>query len=143
MSVLKVDRSESYLEYYHTATLVRAEVTRLCMNENIVPKRWRPIFCFPTVQKLIDLMDAISAADVIECKNEDEYILKIKWQQRAIIVIEQIFQQLQYLIETLRPNLDKFQKATELLVDESKYLDKWKQETEKAFETFKLDAKNW
>ena len=61
MSVLKNKRSESQLEFYHTATLIRKELTRFVMEEKIVPKRWRPVFTFPMVEKVIRLIDYITA----------------------------------------------------------------------------------
>ena len=69
MSVLKRNRSESQLEFYNTATKVRAELTRFVMNEKVVPKRWRPVFTFPMVEHLIKLFDSITAANTIYPQN--------------------------------------------------------------------------
>ena len=65
MSVLKNKRGESQMEFYHTATLARAELTKFVMNDSIVPKRWRPVFTFPIIEKVIALIDNITAANTI------------------------------------------------------------------------------
>lgn len=69
MGVLKNKRSESKLEFYHTATKIRAELTRMVMNEKIIPKRWWPAFTFPMIEKLIALVDHITAANTIYPQN--------------------------------------------------------------------------
>ena len=109
MSVLKNKRSESQLEFYHTATLIRAELTRFVMNEKIVPKRWRPVFTFPMVEKIIKLIDYITAANTIYPQNLREAERRRDYQTQAIITVEQILQLLQYILTTLPVNPDKFQ----------------------------------
>ena len=88
MSVLKNKRSESQLEFYHTATLIRTELTRFVMNEKIVPKRWRPVFTFPMVDKVIKLFDYITAANTIYPQNLREAERRRDYQTQAIIVVE-------------------------------------------------------
>ena len=126
MSVLKRNRSESQLEFYNTATLIRSELTRFVMNDKIVPKRWRPVFTFPMVAHVLSMMDNITAANTIypHCLREAE--MRRDYQTKAIISVEQIFQLLQFLLTTLPVNANKFQPVTELLVKEAQLLRGWR-----------------
>lgn len=126
MSVLKNKRSQSSLEFYHTATVIRAELTRFVMSEKNIPKRWRPVFTFPMVEKLHRLFDYITAANTIYPTNEHEAELRRDYQTRAIIIVEQIIQMLQYMITTLQIDIDKLQPVTELLLKESALLKGWR-----------------
>lgn len=137
MSVLKNKRSESQLEFYHTATLIRTELTRFVMNEKIVPKRWRPVFTFPMVDKVIKLFDYITAANTIYPQNLCEAERRRDYQTQAIITVEQILQLLQYMLTTLSINPDKFQPVTELLVKEAALLRGWRKSDNKFIAKFK------
>ena len=136
MSVLKNKRTESQLEFFHTATKIQSELTRFVMNEKIVPKRWRPVFTFPMVDKAIRLIDCITAANTIYPKNLHELELRRDYQTRAIITVEQILQLLQFMLSTLPIDPDKFQPITELLVKEAALLRGWRKSDNKIAEKF-------
>lgn len=136
MSVLKINRSESQMEFYHTATLARAELTRFVMSENIVPKRWRPVFTFPIIEKVIALIDNITAANTIYPQNMREYEMRREYQTKAIINVEQIIQLLQFMLTTLPICADKFQPVTELLMKEGALLRGWRKADNKLKEKF-------
>lgn len=126
MSVLKNKRSQSKLEFYHTAILIRNELTKFVMNEKIVPKRWRPVFTFPIIDKGILLVDHITAANTIYPQNVHEAERRRDFQTDAIIVVEQIIQLLQYMLSTLNLDPNKFQPITEMLLKESTLLRGWR-----------------
>ena len=126
MSVLKRYRSESQLEFYNTATRLRAELTRFVMNEKIVPKRYRPVFTFPMVSRLIELFNNITAANTIYPKSLREAELRREYQTKAIITVEQIFQLLQYMLTTLPINANKFRPVTQMLIKEAQLLRGWR-----------------
>ena len=136
MSVLKNNRGESQMEYYHTATLARAELTRFVMNDNIVPKRWRPVFTFPIIEKVIALIDNITAANTIYPQNMREYEMRREYQTKAIITVEKIIQLLQFMLTTLPICADKFQPVTELLMKEGALLRGWRKADNKLKEKF-------
>ncbi|MCM1234044.1 MAG: hypothetical protein NC489_28400 [Ruminococcus flavefaciens] len=136
MSVLKNNRGESQMEFYHTATLARAELTRFVMNDNIVPKRWRPVFTFPIIEKVIALIDNITAANTIYPQNMREYEMRREYQTKAIITVEQIIQLLQFMLTTLPICADKFQPVTELLMKEGALLRGWRKADNKLKEKF-------
>ena len=137
MSVLKNKRSESQLEFYHTATLIRAELTRFVMNDKVVPKRWRPVFTFPMTEKVIRLVDYITAANTIYPQNRREAEMRRDYQTQAIITVEQILQLLQFMLTTLPVDPDKFQPVTELLIKEATLLRGWRKSDNKFMEKFK------
>lgn len=137
MGVLKNKRSESQLEFYHTATIIRAELTRFVMNDKIVPKRWRPVFTFPMTEKVIRLFDYITAANTIYPQNRREAEMRRDYQTKAIITVEQILQLLQFMLTTLSVDPDKFQPITELLVKEAALLRGWRKSDNKFLEKFK------
>ena len=136
MSVLKNNRGESQMEFYHTATLARAELTRFVMNDNIVPKRWRPVFTFPIIEKVIALIDNITAANTIYPQDMREYEMRREYQTKAIITVEQIIQLLQFMLTTLPICADKFQPVTELLMKEGALLRGWRKADNKLKEKF-------
>ena len=136
MSVLKNNRGESQMEFYHTATLARAELTRFVMNDNIVPKRWRPVFTFPIIEKVIALIDNITATNTIYPQNMREYEMRREYQTKAIITVEQIIQLLQFMLTTLPICADKFQPVTELLMKEGALLRGWRKADNKLKEKF-------
>ena len=141
MSVLKNKRGESQLEFYHTATIIRAELTRFVMNEKIVPKRWRPVFTFPMVEKIVKLIDYITAANTIYPQNIREAERRRDYQTQAIITVEQILQLLQYMLDTLCVNPDKFQPVTELLAKEATLLRGWRKADNKFLEKYRKEEK--
>lgn len=125
MSVLKNKRSESTIEFYHNATVIRAEITRYVMNEKHVPKRWRPVFTFPMIEKLIAMMDNIVAANTIFPTCKEDVKLRASYQQQAIICVEQIFEQMQYMIQTLKLYEESLQPIVEMLQREMQLLRGW------------------
>lgn len=126
MSVLKNKRNQSQLEFYHTATVIRNDLTKFVMNEKNIPKRWRPVFTFPMVEKLIALVDNIVAANSIYPVNVHEAEVRRDYQTKAIIIVEQILQLLQFLLSTLDVDPDKMQPVVGLLVKESNLLRGWR-----------------
>lgn len=136
MGVLKNKRGESQMEFYHTATLARAELTKFVMNDSIVPKRWRPVFTFPIIEKVITLIDNITAANTIYPQSMHEYEMRRDYQTKAIITVEQIIQLLQFMLSTLPVSADKFQPVTELLMKEGALLRGWRKADNKLKEKF-------
>ena len=107
------------------------------MNDKVVPKRWRPVFTFPMVEKVIKLFDYITAANTIYPQSLREAERRRDYQTQAIITVEQILQLLQYMLTTLSINPDKFQPVTELLVKEAALLRGWRKSDNKFVVKFK------
>lgn len=100
-SVLARFRKISEMEFYRTSYELRSKLTLALMNENIVPKRYRPIFTFPTLEMVRHLIDHIIVAFNIY-PNSAQLLDDRKAMQRAAIDdLDMIDDQLQYLVETL------------------------------------------
>jgi len=94
-SVLKNRRSISELEFFQNAIALRTELTKFILNDKNVPKSYRLYFALPMKSKLTALMDNITAANTIYPINEHELEQRRDYQTKAIIVCEQILQELQ------------------------------------------------
>lgn len=126
MGVLKSKQNLSNLEFYRTATIIRADLTRFVMNEKNVPKRWRPVFTFPMIEKLTELIDVIIAANTIYPQSFHEAEMRRDYQTKAIIVLEQIQQELIFLLSTLPVDPDKLQPIEELILKELALVKGWR-----------------
>lgn len=100
-SVLARFRKISEMEFYRTSYELRLKLTTALMNENIVPKRYRPVFTFPTLEMARHLIDHIIVAFNIY-PNKQKYVDDRKDMiTLAIDDLDMIDDQLLYLIETL------------------------------------------
>lgn len=106
------------------------------MNEKVVPKRWRPIFAFPLIDKVIKLFDCITAANTIYPQNLHEAETRRDYQTEAIITVEQILQLLEYLLSTLPVNPDKLQPLTAMLLREEDLLKGWRKSDNRFLDKF-------
>ena len=65
-NVLSRFRSISEMEFYKNATELRCALSGFVMQEKYIPKKWRPIFAYPTVNLLNTMMEHIIAANGIQ-----------------------------------------------------------------------------
>lgn len=136
-SVLKRNRGISEMEFYRTALELRHTLTKALMNENIVPKRWRPIFTFPIIALLKDLFGHMIAANNIYAYKPEQLAERRRMQQYAIDDCERIDDQLQYLLETLyygkidadHPMPAEIEKAGDLIDRTEDLLKAWRRKT--------------
>ena len=94
------------------------------------------MFTFPIIEKVIALIDNITAANTIYPQNMREYEMRREYQTKAIINVEQIIQLLQFMLTTLPICADKFQPVTELLMKEGALLRGWRKADNKLKEKF-------
>ena len=64
-NVLSRFRSISEMEFYKNATELRCALSGFVMQEKYIPKKWRPILAYPTVNLLNTMMEHIIAANGI------------------------------------------------------------------------------
>ena len=69
-NVLKRNRAVSDAGYLHNAEKIRNEVTRLMMNEKVVPKRYRYVYSIPTINLCRELIK--NANTYYNCLGEDD-----------------------------------------------------------------------
>lgn len=71
------------------------------MNENITPKRWRPIFTFPISDMLDDLFGHLITANNIFPNSPERVAERKRMQQFALNDLERIDDKLQQLLSLL------------------------------------------
>lgn len=125
-NVLMRKRSISELEFWKNGSEIRAALTRFLMNENNVPKRWRPVFTFSGIDLARRLMEEVTAANTIYPTNTDELAQRRLHQTEAIVVCEQIVQHLQWLVDTLPVKVVSMEVMVELLNKEVALLKAWR-----------------
>ena len=99
--VLARKRGISSMEFYKCAVELRDTLTKALMSESIVPKRWRPIFTFPTIDLLKDLFGHLIAANNTFPNSPERVASRKQMQRYALNDLERIDDQLQYLLTTL------------------------------------------
>ena len=119
-------RSISELEFWKTGSEIRAALTRFLMNENNVPKRWRPVFTFPGIDLARRLMEEVTAANTIYPTNAAELEQRRLHQNEAIVVCEQIVQHLQWLVDTLPVKVISLEVLVEMVNKEVALLKAWR-----------------
>ena len=69
-NVLVKDRETSEIEFLNTAFKIRTEVTKMVMNEKIIPKKYRYVYAIPMIDKCRTLIDNGYVYD--NCKNQSD-----------------------------------------------------------------------
>lgn len=136
-SVLARKRGISDMEFYRSAKELRSILTRAVMNENIVPKRWRPVFTFPLIELLRQLIHHIRAANKVYPYKPVLVDERKRLQSLAIVDCDYIDDELQYLLETLymgkidadQPMPADIEKAGDLLDRTESLLQSWRKST--------------
>lgn len=100
-SVLARNRGVSSMEFYRTADELRNVLMKALMNENITPKRWKPIFTFPVSAMLDDLFGHIFAAYNIYPDTIEKVAEKRRYQSLALNDLDRIDDKLQQLLTQL------------------------------------------
>ena len=130
-------RRISEYEFYRTAAELRVKLAKALMNENIVPKRWRPLITFPAIDQANLLIDHIRAAFKLYPYSEQILTDKKELQQFAIADLDGIDDKLQFLLDLLyygkvdadTPMPPAIEECGELIDREEKLLNEWKKAT--------------
>lgn len=91
------------MEFYKNATELRCALSGFVMQEKYIPKKWRPILAYPTVNLLNTMMEHIIAANGIYPysggKLDHELLHRRKeLQAQAVADCEALFDRLQFII---------------------------------------------
>jgi len=89
------------MEFYRKADELRNTLMNALMNENITPKRWRPVFTFPISAMLDDLFGHIFAAYNIYANTVEKVAEKRRYQSFALNDLDRIDDKLQQLLTQL------------------------------------------
>lgn len=126
MSVLSRLRGPSQMEVFQLAEEIRAEATRLVWNTNVVPKGWRDIFAKPMCNLCQKLYHHIREANSIRCHTEEKVRDRKEEVQKAIGVLRDIYDLINYIATTLPVDWNKFDKLLTLMLKEEEKLKNWK-----------------
>jgi len=103
-NVLSRFRSISEMEFYKNAVELRCALSGFVMQEKYIPKKWRPILAYPTVNLLNTMMEHIIAANGIYPysggKLDHELLHRRKeLQAQAVADCEALFDCLQFIMD--------------------------------------------
>ena len=103
-NVLSRFRSISEMEFYKNAVELRCALSGFVMQEKYIPKKWRPILAYPTVNLLNTMMEHIIAANGIYPysggKLDHELLHRRKeLQAQAVTDCEALFDRLQFIMD--------------------------------------------
>lgn len=103
-NVLSRFRSISEMEFYKNVTELRCALSGFVMQEKYIPKKWRPILAYPTVNLLNTMMEHIIAANGIYPysggKLDHELLHRRKeLQAQAVADCEALFDRLQFIMD--------------------------------------------
>lgn len=103
-NVLSRFRSISEMEFYKNAVELRCVLSGFVMQEKYIPKKWRPILAYPTVNLLNTMIEHIIAANGIYPysggKLDHELLHRRKeLQAQAVADCEALFDRLQFIMD--------------------------------------------
>lgn len=103
-NVLSRFRKISEMEFYKNAVELRCALSGFVMQEKYIPKKWRPILAYPTVNLLNQMMEHIISANGIYPysggKLDHELLHRRKeLQAQAVADCEALFDRLQFIMD--------------------------------------------
>ena len=103
-NVLSRFRSISEMEFYKNAVELRCALSGFVMQEKYIPKKWRPILAYPTLNLLNTMMEHIIAANGIYPysggKLDHELLHRRKeLQAQTVADCEALFDRLQFIMD--------------------------------------------
>jgi len=150
MSVLKNRRGLSKLEFYHNARKMRKEITKLTLRDFGIHSRGKKFkeetnsqqpegyydelleeFSRSIRQLLRNLMLNITAGNTIYPTSLDEFALRRRYQNGAIINCQQLNQEILYLEDIIPVKASVFIPYIELIEFEEKLLKGWRKSDNK------------
>lgn len=145
MSVVKSKRKESKFEVLHHAYKLRKDITELLLHDfGYKPQARQPEtefqqqrrFAFESwyiqdsrtavIQRLRELVANLTAANSIYPVMEAEWTERRLYQDRAIACCYQLLQELQYAIETLHPDINRYTRFALDIDTEVKLIKGWR-----------------
>lgn len=83
------------MEFYNNAVKIRHEISHFLMNEKNIPKRWRSVYAYPTINLVQAMIDTIIDANGIHAYSVDLLSDRKKAFQNAIRYVDKIYERLQ------------------------------------------------
>lgn len=89
------------MEFFHTATELRDDMTRFLMREKNVPKRYRAIATYPIIECFEELFDLIRQANRIYTDTEEKVAERRVIQKKCLHKVDEIYWLLQRTVGLL------------------------------------------
>ena len=138
-NVLRRNRSVSDAEFIHTAQNIRAEVTRLVMNEKVIPKRYRYVYSIPIIDLCRELMK--NAIIYYNCNGEDDKTFFLYNRKKEALYnmrdcCDGILSELQSAKEHLYIKMSARERVVGLIVDEERLIESLLENEEESHTNF-------
>ena len=137
-NVLARNRKLTKYDFYNTAIDIRTELTKFCMNEKNIPKRWRFIHAIPIIESANELVELVVASHVIYPSTVATAEKRKELQLDAIATVEVLYQKLQFALEILEFDLNKLNDVVDKIELEIKLLKGCRDATTKTIKQLKL-----
>lgn len=89
------------MEFFHTATELRDDMTRFLMREKNVPKKYRAIATYPIIECFEELFDLIRQANRIYTDTEEKVAERRVIQKKCLYKVDEIYWLLQRTVGLL------------------------------------------
>lgn len=141
-NVYKRLRGKTTTQFEINALQLQMLITKYCVKEKYVPKKYRLLIGVPLVNKADELVDNISFANSIYATNEDELRLRKNYQAKAIAncyQLQNLIIKLEMTVDSV--TIDSLNEIIDLLCNELNLLVAWKK-SEK-IKNIKQNTKTW
>lgn len=141
-NVYKRLRGKTTTQFEINALQLQMLITKYCVKEKYVPKKYRLLIGVPLVNKADELVDNISFANSIYATNENELRLRKNYQAKAIAncyQLQNLIIKLEMTVDSV--TIDSLNEIIDLLCNELNLLVAWKK-SEK-IKNIKQNTKTW
>lgn len=147
-NVLKRNRAVSDAEFLHNAQVIRSEVTRLVMNEKVVPKKYRYVYAIPVIDICRELNK--NAVAYYNCGGEDNSSFFLYNRKKEALYnmrdcCDNILSELQSAKHQLYFKMGPYERVVGLIVDEEDLIEKLlihEENTHAHFVAYNLEIEN-
>lgn len=125
-NVLRRNRATSEVEFLHNAQRIKTEVTKMVMNEKVIPKRYRFVYAIPMIEICRDLVK--NANTYYNCVGEDDDTFHLYERKRTALenmldCCDNILAELQSAREQFYIKMSVRESVVGLIVDEEELIE--------------------
>jgi hypothetical protein len=125
-NVLRRNRATSEAEFLHNACRIRTEVTKMVMNEKVIPKKYRYVYAIPMIDICRDLVK--NANTYYNCIGEDDESFHLYERKRTALenmqdCCDNILAEMQSAREQFHIKMSVRELVVGLIVDEEDLID--------------------
>lgn len=141
-NVYKRLRGKTTTQFEINALRLQMLITKYCVKEKYVPKKYRLLIGVPLINKADELVDNISFANSIYVTNDEELRLRKKYQTKAIAncyQLQNLIIKLEMTVDSV--TIDSLNEIIDLLCNELILLVAWKKSVK--IKPVKQNSKTW